>query len=220
MYLIPQSKTITPISILAESPSQSISESSSSDFHHVVIDLETLSLRTDAAIVSIGAVALDKNLEVCGQFYCPVEIQSCISHKMRVSASTLRWWLTQDQEVKKAALNGDIPIFNAIREFVVWLNDGEQWKEAQCHVWANGPEFDCAVLINAYFQVFPYYAQETAMWNYRKVQSLRTLWLLNEDLNLGCKYMDNLPKHNALFDAYREAMFVRDVLRALDKYRF
>lgn len=211
---------LTPIEKLVNDSVPAVNESASDYFQHVVLDLETLSLRTDAAIISIGAVALDKDLEVCGQFYCPVDIQSCLKHKMRVDACTLRWWLTQERESQNALLYGAAPLTNALVEFNCWLNHGDDGCETWCHIWANGPEFDCAVLNDAFHRFLPRRMESTPVWNYQHVQSIRTLWLLNEDLNLGCKYMDNLPKHNALFDAYREAMFVRDVYRALDKYRF
>lgn len=211
---------LTPIEKLVNDIVPAVNESASDYFQHVIIDLETLSLRTDAAIVSIGAVALDEDLEVCGQFYCPVDVSACLNYKMSVDAATLRWWLTQEKEAQNALLYEAAPLSNALMDFKCWLNHGHDGCETWCHIWANGPEFDCAVLNSAYHRIFPRLMESTAIWNYQNVQSIRTLWLLNEELKLGCKYIDSLPKHNALFDAYREAMFVRDVYRALDKYCF
>ena len=40
---------------------------------HIVVDLETLSTKSNAAIVSIGAVLIDK-LEIVDTFYCNVAV--------------------------------------------------------------------------------------------------------------------------------------------------
>lgn len=219
MDYIPRHVSITPIQELVDSPTKAISECVSDRFHHVVIDLETLSLRTDAAIVSIGAVALDSNLKVCGQFHCHVDIQECLAQGMRVDADTLSWWIAQEEMIRNSLHTKGFSLDLAIDSFSWWLNIGNEECDprSRCQIWANGPEFDCSILKEAFFRIYSNQRRSFSIWNYQNVQSIRTLWLLNEKFKLGCKYTDDLPKHNALFDAYREALFVRDVLRALGR---
>ena len=62
---------------------------------HVVLDLETLSTRSNAAIVSIGAVAIE-NLEVVDEFYVNVDPSTCKEAGLHIDPLTVEWWAEQD----------------------------------------------------------------------------------------------------------------------------
>lgn len=64
---------------------------------HIVIDLETMSTKPTAAIVSIGAVRLDAgfNLTKDPYFYERVSLQSSMDCGLSVDAGTILFWMQQ-----------------------------------------------------------------------------------------------------------------------------
>ena len=74
----------------------------------VMLDLETMSTSSSAAIVSIGAVKFDPHGKIGDfgdpanaeykPFYCTVELTSCIDAGLHVSGSTIEWWLKQEND--------------------------------------------------------------------------------------------------------------------------
>lgn len=180
---------------------------------HVVIDIETLSTKKDALILSIGAVAMEDNGFFCGKFYMPINMQSCIDRNFSVDADTLKWWMGQDKKarnilVKEQENANDID--SALMAFTNWCS-GIKEKSTKLHWWGNGSEFDIALLESAFtrcgFSSFP--------WKHWEVMSMRVISYMNEYLMLDVTREEPDIKHNALSDAEAEALFIRDVLSKL-----
>ena len=118
----------------------------------LMVDIETLGLQTDAVVLSIGAVAFDRNVlddfhsfDIDGSryFYNTLEIQPQLDKGRTVTASTLEFWKKQPEMPERKA--GLLTVFAA---FNVWLYKNFQQRDF-C-VWAKGPDFDIVILENLY----------------------------------------------------------------------
>ena len=178
---------------------------------HIVMDIETLSTAKNAAIVSIGAVAITDEGDINGMFYYPVDIDSCLEAGMVVDASTIKWWMNQNEAARNVFNAPASDLLVVLCNFKVWCNTYTE-QNKRTYFWGNGPEFDNAILDTAFRLVS---TALTPPWKYNEAQSLRTISYINHMLNLGAVYPEPRVAHHALFDAEAEAKFIINVLKAL-----
>ena len=116
---------------------------------HIMVDLETLSAREDAAILSIGAVRFDLDELKVGdanqEFYVVVDGADCQRHGLRVDFDTVRWWMTQDKAAQAAAFQRGESL-----EFALVMFDTFVTKVKDSVVWGNGATFDNMILRSAF----------------------------------------------------------------------
>lgn len=188
---------------------------------HIVIDLETLGLSHDAAIISIGGVALDTAYEPVSYFASgPISMRSNDTCGRTVDASTVAWWLDQPAEVRKFSFMTTVDdgfsgayLSSALRDFFIWGD----FEHAKKKVWGNGPEFDNVILAAAWERTAA--KSEIWSWPYYNNQSIRTIRLIAEQLKLDVMEREPLIQHVALYDAYAEALYLRDVMGKLREIR-
>ena len=78
-----------------------------------MIDIETLSTKPNALILTIGAIKFNrnddlKNIEDLETFYVRIDQNSCKKLNMDISKETLNWWGLQAEKYKyEALLNKD-----------------------------------------------------------------------------------------------------------------
>ena len=112
---------------------------------HIMVDLETADNVPTAAVVAIGAVVFaGPNRGVT--FYAAVDLQSCLSAGLTMSAGTMDWWGRQSAEARAVFDDpqrlGILEALQAFHRFVSPLSEPK--------VWGNGASFDNAILSNAY----------------------------------------------------------------------
>ena len=92
---------------------------------HIVPDIETLSLQNTAAIVSIGAVAIDPFGSVIGQFYINIDPESYDTHpNFHIDDATVAWWNNPERAEAKKTLSYDMYfIEHALITFNNWIKD-------------------------------------------------------------------------------------------------
>lgn len=170
---------------------------------HALIDLETMGHNSYAAIVAIGAVKFDpraNGYSTDDDFYMVVDLESSLAYGMVPDASTIKWWLAQSDEARKALLTEDaVDLGDALVEFQRWYKGTERF-------WCHGATFDAVILGNA-FQL----AKVAAPWGHRDVRDTRTLFELvgMEKTTVGG------VEHHALDDAKRHALDVQEAYRRL-----
>lgn len=103
-----------------------------------MIDLETLSLQPDAAVVSIGVAIFDEEnvIHVESWALAPSSIHG------HMDPQTIAWWMHEDRDAaRQATFGGNIAGFTAGFGFktLLAMHNVEE-------VWANDPEFDLVVL--------------------------------------------------------------------------
>lgn len=158
-----------------------------------MIDLETLSSRPDAIILTIGAIKFSrygkiKSLEECDTFYRRIKIDSCKRIGLRKDAETVNWWNDQDSEIKDEAFGKErVTLRQALKEFSDWFGNCQ-------YIWSHGSSFDCTILKEAYI-----HCNLEAPWSYHNERDTRTIYDICR-VNLNCFGVQN--KHHALWDCY------------------
>lgn len=177
---------------------------------NVVVDIETLSLRPDAAIISIAAVpfmldkeSLDNNDKYgytgvpafdemtkdisCPEEYAPfyetIDATSCAMAGLAFDMETVKFWSEMPDEAKSAIMEKPrVSIRQALEDFVAYLeNLKAQHKTDELIIWIQGSDFDIPVLKNAMYKVLGL-TPETLPWRYRNIRDARTFML--ESLSL------------------------------------
>lgn len=178
---------------------------------HIMLNLETMANTYNAAIVSIGAVLFDE-VTILDRFYYTVDLQSCLDVGLTVDASTIVWWLQQNEEAKKELYNiyHKACIKGACENFNTWWtgikNDYLPFKE-DIFIWGYGSTFDNVILRNAYNK-----AGIEPVWEYRDDLCYRTICRLFPFI----KYIEEpIIKHHALHDAEAQAKHLIKVFNEL-----
>jgi len=161
------------------------------------IDIETLSTKRNAVVMSIGICNSDGHGD---QFYVPIAQQHQLGRD--VSAETMTWWNDPERvnyyhllrDECQNAFDHDVTI-PAARQFIVDFlahNDDDETRE----IWMNSPAFDGVILEDLFTQ----FGLDTP-WHYRDPRDFRTL------KNLALKknpelVLPNAPAglHDALVD--------------------
>lgn len=126
----------------------------------VMIDLETMGVRSDAAIVSIGAVMFDPRAAPgtlgnpadpdYDHFYMNVELASCIDAGLTVDGATVAFWMMQPDVVRQQLMQSvqfpPEPLEHALSQLHIWFGMNS------LPTWGNGSAFDCVILRNAYLK--------------------------------------------------------------------
>ncbi len=163
-------------------------------FNHVMLDLETMGLGTDAAIISIGAVRMDLEKGILGGvFYRSVNLKSVVRGGGKLEAETVMWWLQQSEEARKALTGDDSVLIEvALKEFADWMR--EHPVEG---LWGNGAAFDNVVLEGAYLRL-----SRTPPWTYKMNRCYRTMRAMFPEVEAEAF---TGVAHNALDDAKHQA---------------
>jgi len=109
----------------------------------VMLDIETLGTKPGCVVLTVGAVAFDfETGEELASFYKPISITNSQSLGLGIDASTLGWWLEQDQAAITAAMKAPdkVPLKTAAAEF-------HEWFSTNCNgnIWAQGMDFDMPI---------------------------------------------------------------------------
>jgi hypothetical protein len=178
--------------------------------NNLMIDLETMSTESNAAIIAIGAVFFDAD-GLGESYYEKINLQSCIDLGLRIDASTIIWWLQQSEDARKEFFdNGKScklnSVLNIFKNFVLFSgkkidNNG---RVKDLIVWGNGSAFDIVILRNAYNV-----CRRTPFWSYKNERCFRTYKATNPEIK---NIPDDRPAHNALEDAIWQAEYAVEIL--------
>lgn len=176
---------------------------------HVMLDLETLGVRPDAAIIQVGAVLFEaksggKILNGKG-FNDHVLLQDGAG---TVDHGTVAWWLlNRSSEAMGNALSTKAnPLNYVLEKFLMWPKDAADlsWDAIE-GVWSKGADFDLPILQSAYARL-----GMIVPWNMRAGRCVRTLFALTG----GEPEIDwtGMAQHDAFDDAVGQAMQVQKAM--------
>lgn len=178
-------------------------------FFDVMVDIEALSRKQHAVVLTIGAVRFDRHGELMSDpFHLRLPAQEQIDAGGHVEFDTVRWWMEQSENARQSAFYG--PMANSLAE---GLNKFSRYLKRisieQIRLWSNGPSFDSAILQNAY-------ARAGLPWplRYDADRDCRTLFEMAHPQG-DTPFTDMGVAHNALDDAKRQAAAVQACMRRL-----
>jgi hypothetical protein len=137
------------------------------------IDLETLGQKYNAPIVSIGAVAFNRETGKIGTtFYQEIDIDSSLKIGT-VTTSTLCWWLNQNKNAKQlfddsaAGRGRKMHIASALLNFTTFVR-----SLGAPRVWGNGATFDITILEHSIDKGSVGLSPPWVFWNIRDMRTL------------------------------------------------
>lgn len=165
-----------------------------------MIDEESLSVDSNAGIISLGAVLFDlnKGMSDTRTFKMNIDMQEILDHpRFHVSSSTLSWWIGQNRQAWNAATSEQHPLEHVLKEFSTWLKAHTkpgQFDKQDFRLWSNGAGTDIPWLRNAYEAV----GMDTPwlFWNERCYRTLKAMSSVK---------MEQVNNHDALADAKNQA---------------
>lgn len=187
-----------------------------------MIDLETLSTRSNASILTIGAIKFDRRGDVrshfatpptsadeillkLSAFYARVDAKTGKLIGLRVDQDTWNWWQRQKPEAKFEAMDAQprIPILQMLDQFYLWFGSTKS-------AWSHGAGFDCSIMEEAYKL-----ANKKAPWHFAESRDTRTLFDLANFTMADQKSVRSGLHHHALFDAYDQIIMAQECFRRL-----
>lgn len=170
----------------------------------IMIDLETLSCRHDAHVLSIGACYFDR---YTGQIGDTLQINLCPNsqeHRHK-DIGTIKWWMLQSREAQDSAFAP--PAFETIEEAQESINNFYLTNAGEHNVWGNGATFDITMLETLFDKV---------PWPFWAVRDVRTVVDLANMLGVSKQqFTFDGTAHNALDDAIYQAKYVSFMINKL-----
>ena len=137
---------------------------------HFMVDIETLSTKPDAAILSLAVTPFDiRTGKIGSHYYEKIELADCLKLGLRVSANTFYWWLQQSQKARNELLHDRKPLYDVLTGMIELISNiqfsslksaARETKTAteeelkslipRIALWSNPKEFDLVILQNVF----------------------------------------------------------------------
>jgi hypothetical protein len=165
---------------------------------HATIDLETIDVRPQATVLSLGAVKFNPftDEEPHSELYLKISIDDQDRLGRTTSDSTLEWWSKQDPQIMEEAFDQSAAVtvedaLAQISKFAVSVDT----------FWGQGYGFDYTMLEDMYRSI-----GRPIPWNFWQILDSRTLFrVCKQDPR---KQIQN-DLHNALADAYYQSKAIQ-----------
>lgn len=175
----------------------------------ISIDMETAATCDSAAILTLGACTVLPEGGVRKMFYMRASLASNESNGRTVDTETLKWWDTQDKNMRQEAFGGSDDIHHVLDEFKKWAYSEVCTDLSKIELWSRGADFDCAILQHAYMHIDGDYK-----FNFRNHMCQRTLSKMMPQALIDL-VPPNTQKHNAIADAIYQARIIAVGIRSL-----
>ena len=163
----------------------------------IMNDLETMSVRSNAAICSIGAVKFTLKNGIIDTFYRTIDAKTCKEAGLHFDKNTIKWWSEQNKEALKELTRNCIPLEDVLELYSDWYGN------KSIPTWGNGASFDNVVIENAYFSVGR--VRPWKFWHDRCYRTVKELIQISADEREGVY-------HNALDDAVFQTKHLLKIL--------
>lgn len=179
----------------------------------LMIDIESLSLASNALVLSIGVVPFSVAAETVHEGrYFVLDIREQQTMGRHIDVSTVEWWLNQAMTNPGAAGVFHAPrtsVHIAMFELAEYIKD--EIREGG-EVWANGPQFDLVVL-RSLFDDCGY----AIPWKYHSERDMRSIRYLMKRMGVDIEreIAPNQTQHDALSDADWQARYVVQAFKHL-----
>jgi exodeoxyribonuclease VIII len=160
--------------------------------NHIMLDLETMGNDSQAAIFAIGAVRFNTTSGITDSFYMLVDLASSMQAGMTANADTIKWWMQQSDDARKAIYTTAHNLEVALQRFTDFAG-ADRDKPI---VWGCGADFDNVILASAYRLL-----KRPNPWEFYNNRCYRTL----KGMYPQVKAVRKGTYHNAFDDAANQA---------------
>jgi hypothetical protein len=122
-----------------------------SQWFDLMIDLETMGLPPDGAVVSVGAAFF--NLDTCTlgpTFNRVVNLATAVRDGGTLNPGTVMWWLGQSQAARDSIRFSGEDIRTTLIDLGGFITEHSRSQDVR--VWGNGSDFDLTLLNSAYLR--------------------------------------------------------------------
>lgn len=166
----------------------------------LMCDIESLSTDFNAVILTLGAVIFDPFSDSeMQEFYIRLNVEEQEALGSKIDPNTIEWWSKQDPAIIEEAFTDEnrISFYEGMQKFHKFA-----WNCSK--FWSHGSSYDLVILQIAFQKL-----KMHCPWSYYDIRDTRTLF------DLADAEMPQAQKHNALEDAKRQAIGVRNVYKKL-----
>lgn len=174
----------------------------------VMIDIETLSTKPEAVVLSVGAVKFNMKDEPVQKIHWRLDINEQTDADRDICNDTLEWWAKQDLAVRSEVFSTDNRV--SLDQFFAELN---RYMTGAEKIWCQGPQFDLVIIENLYRQF-----EQHWNWQFWQVMDSRTLFQVMKHFNFEDPRKGvQQDLHNAAEDAYWQAIGVQKMYSEIGK---
>lgn len=177
----------------------------------IIIDAETLDTKDTAVIPSIGARLCNLETGEMGEgFHVKLDVQAQIDAGYTISASTLAFWLNQQQAARSYLIDimdRKVPLvsrqvgFSMLHQFISSVKNA--------NAWGNGISFDLGLCIREW-------GPDNLPWEFWNEQDVRSIVSFGRRV-FGVQFKKEVQfegtQHNPLDDATHEAQYLMEYFR-------
>ncbi|HEC0400359.1 TPA: 3'-5' exoribonuclease [Klebsiella aerogenes] len=187
--------------------------------NHLMIDIETLSTKPNAAICAIGAVFFEPSIGKVGpSFYRTINPRTSQERGAHISADTVLWWLKQDKEPISELIDAQTDESDAIADLNHFISFSfPETTSRNLKVWCKGGSFDFPILKSAYERSFDrslFVGASMLPWNFWNECCFRSLLTVAGVIGY-VPHPRRSVAHNALTDAIYQAEQVCEIWQLL-----
>lgn len=159
---------------------------------HIIIDIETLGRRNDAAITQVGIIPADENFNALDQYLIQVDPNIWNTCDRTFTGETLLWWI---QQTNSPVSKFPTQIVNNYKDLIEKLNYiFKRYTTEDSILWTKGSmDLFCLKDLCEYFNM-------DTPWKFWQPRDIRT----TKEITKDWKVCENTNAHNALGDALIE----------------
>lgn len=159
---------------------------------HIIIDIETLGRRNDAAITQVGIIPADENFNALDQYLIQVDPNIWNTCDRTFTGETLLWWM---QQTNSPVSKFPTQIANNYKDLIEKLNYiFRRYNTEDSILWTKGSmDLFCLKDLCEYFNM-------DTPWKFWQPRDIRT----TKEIIKDWKVCENTNAHNALGDALTE----------------
>lgn len=172
------------------------------DFAHIMVDIETLSTRANAVIVTIAGVKFNLGSDETENFCVNINPREGRKLGLHISPETLTWWREQKPEATQAWMHSQVGLTEALEQFSQFAGTSETMK-----YWCNGTNFDYPIMDSSYTAV-----GMTPPWKWWNMCDARTAFFLGGLNTFKEKRVGQY--HNAIDDCLTQIAWLKKAIGA------
>jgi hypothetical protein len=183
------------------------------EFDAIMVDLETLDTIETAAIIQIAAIEFNTKTGKTGEeFFRNINEVSNYFLGRTKCKETLEWWYSTPERIEQLnnTLKNGINLDLALSELYIFLNFLHKNPKGENLLFANPPQFDVAILVNAYRSIG---IGQSDVWSPFHVQCCRTLKTQRRDIYEKVHFKGT--RHNALDDCRHQIAYTVAILNEI-----
>lgn len=174
----------------------------------VMIDIETLSTKPGATILTIGALIFNRanNNNYENKFYKRIKIPIDDVSYFDVCENTKKWWKKQNSKCFYENCENPDRIFlkDALKELSKFIPE-------KSLIWANSPSFDCVILENAYR-----YYDIPIPWEFYNLRDLRTIMDIANVKHRDYSYIkEDYKTHISINDCIYQTYIIKECYKKI-----